>query len=847
MKQFVCSLLFVLLPAFVFAGVLKGKVVDETGAVMPYATVFVDGTTNGVTANGNGDYELVMGPGLYKVICQFIGYKQTSYNVNIVGNETIEHKFVLKSLNLEMKEVVVLASAEDPAYAIIRSAIKRRKFHLSQVKSFQSAIYLKGVMRSRAMPGKFMGEKIQAPELGVDSNGKGVLYLTEEDADYYSDGDKERTIIHSVHESGNKSGLGFSQFPSVITFYENNVSIFGRSSRGFISPISDNALNYYKYKLVGEFKEGGHTIYKIDVKQKRAYEPCFNGTIYIVDTEFAIHSLNMTLAKQSGMDMLDTLKVDQLFLPLEADKWVIKSQVLYFTVKIMSFDVTASLVTVYNNQRVNIPIPDSVFAGRVVSSYDKTANKKDSTYWVNRPIPLEKDEKKDFVVKDSINKIVTSPAYTDSVRRKENKLKIIGLILTGNTWNSKQYRNSYTINPVVVSLVGDNMLNYNIVEGFSLAPKLSWRHMIDTGKNLYGDLAVRYGFSNTHLNGIARLYQINRDRTWLTRMWLYGVEGGKYVFQYNADNPVMPLLNTYAALFFRQNDIKLYERWDASAYLSRNYGNGFNWYVKASYQQRIPLVNSTDFSIIKGNQDGFTSNLPPRLAAIASPWEQHEAVVLHASLSYKPGITYTQFPDYKSPNNSSWPRLTLSYDKGVPDVLKSKVDYDKWRFSIRDGVSLRLLGSLQYNFAVGGFLNTNYVAIPDLMHITGDRGIGYAAPYLQSFQFAQYYDFSNKADFYTEAHVEYHLNGLLSNKIPLLRQARYYLLFGGNAFYVNNNFYYTEAFVGIDNIGWKLFRILRVDFVQSWDSYKGHNSGIRFGLNFPGASVSRNNPTRGEW
>ena len=160
---------------------------------------------------------------------------------------------------------------------------------------------------------------------------------------------------------------------------------------------------------------------------------------------------------------------------------------------------------------------------------------------------------------------------------------------------------------------------------------------------------------------------------------------------------------------------------------------------------------------------------------------------------------------------------------------------------------MKLFGELKYNIGIGGFLNSNYVAVPDLMHLYGDRGIGYAAPYLQSFQFAQYYDFSNKEPIYGEAHLEYHLNGLLSNKIPLLRQARYYLVMGGNAFYARQSDYYTEAFIGIDNIGWKLVRVLRVDFVQSWDSYMGHNSGIRFGLSIPAVTTARNNATHSEW
>jgi hypothetical protein len=849
MKNCHLPLLFLLLfPGYLIAGVLKGKVTDDKGAKLPYATIYVEGTTIGVNANGNGDFELTMAPGLYKVVCQYIGYKQSSYNLSFTGDETIEHTFVLKDQSLEMKEVVVHANSEDPAYAIIRNAIKKRKYHLEQVRSFQTSIYLKGVIRSRKLPEKFLGQKVKDEETVVDTAGKGVLYLTEEDADYYSRDGEQKTVIHTVHESGNKSGLGFSRLPHVITFYDNNVNLIGSQTRGFISPVSDNALLYYRYKLLGEFKEQGNTIYKIRVIQKRAFEPCFNGDIYIVDGEWAIHSLNLLLLKTSGMDVFDTMRVDQLFLPINNDNWVIKSQVQYFTINMFGFDATANFVTVYNNQKVNEPIPDSVFAGKVVSSYDKTATKKDTAYWHEaRPIPLEKDEIHDFIVKDSLFQKLTSPEHLDSMRRKDNKLKPIKLLTDGYFYATKKFKNTFKLNSLLLGLSTDNMVNYNIVEGFNLAPKIHWQHLVDTGKYLIGDAAVRYGFNNTHFNAVGRLYYLLRDRAFLNRAWLFGVEGGKYVYQYNPENPVIPWYNTYSDLFSRQNDLKIYERTEVTGFLRRNYGDGVSWSLKASYQQRLPLQNTTNFSFIKGGYDGYTSNTPPHLLATATAWERHEAALIFASVSYKPGITFTEYPDYKMANVSNWPRLTVNYDKGIPGILNSKSDFDKWRVSVADEVDLKLLGEIKYNFAVGGFLNTTYVAIPDLMHLYGNRGIGLASPYLESFQFAQYYDFSNKERLYWEGHAEYHLKGLISNKIPLLRQARYYLLFGGNAFYASPTDFYTEAFVGIDNVGWKLVRLLRIDFVQSWDSYKGSNSGIRLGINIPGISSPRNNPTQSEW
>ncbi len=842
------TLLLLLSPVYLMAGIVKGKVTDENGNKLPNATIYVEGTTIGVNSNGNGDYEINLNPGLYKLVCQYVGYKQSSYNASVSGTETLTHTFVLKEQTLEMKEVVIYANAEDPAYAIIRNAIKKRQFHLDQIKSFQTSIYLKGVVRSRKMPEKFMGKKVRDEETVVDSVGKGVLFLTEEDADYYTDGKRSKTVIHSVHESGNSAGVGFSRFPSVITFYENNVDIFGKANRGFISPISENALFYYKYKLIGEFKEQGRTIYKIQVIRKRDYEPCFSGFIYIADEDFAIHSLNMTLAKQAGMDLFDTLRVDQLFLPVKKDNWVIKSQVMYFTINAFGFDVTASGVTVYNNQKINIPIPDSVFADKVTSVYDKIANKKDTGYWKDaRPIPLEADEIKDFKVKDSLSKKLADPKVIDSLRRKRNKPSVFGFLTDGYSFASKKNKNIYSTNSLLLGLYSDNIVNYNIVEGFNIAPKINLRRMVDTGKTLYADVAVRYGFSNTHLNGIGRVYYLKQDRKFMSSYWAAGVEGGKYVFQYNPDNPVLQWFNTYSDLLYRQNDLKIYERIDMSAFYRRNYGNGLSWFLKASYQQRIPLTNTTTYSFVKGDLEGYSNNLPAHLAATATTWEKHDAAIVNATISYKPGVTYTQYPDYKVANGSSWPRLSLNYVKGIPGIANSKTDFDKWKLSISDEVDLNLFGSIKYNFATGGFLNTRYVSIPDLMHLYGNRGIGFISPYLQSFQFAQYYQFSNKQEHYAEGHVEYHLKGLISNKIPLLRQARYYLLFGGNAFYANDNAYYTEAFVGIDNIGWKLIRLLRVDFVQSWDSFQGRNSGIRFGLTLPGSSQLKTNMSQSEW
>jgi hypothetical protein len=836
MQKFSSLLLLMIFPFAAFAGIVKGKVTDDKGEALPFAIVFVKGSTAGTSANANGEYQLNLNPGTYQLTGQYIGYRQTVHSITVKGDEIIQKDFKLKEQALEMKEVTI--KDEDPAYYIIRETIKRRKFHLTQVESFQTSIYMKGVLRNREFkPGGMIklisgaDEKEIKSEMGVDSNGKAVLYLVEEKADYYADGEKRKTIIRSVKESGNPTGLGFSQIPSVISFYQNNINIIGGvNPRGFVSPVSENALNYYKYVYQGEFKENGHTVNKIKVTPKRLYEPLFEGTIYISEGDWAIHSLNLQATKRNALDMLDTMRIEQEFLPLGKDVWVVKSQVIYPTLGILGFNVAGYFVTVYDNQKVNQPIPDSIFADKIVSIYDKEANKKDSSYWKEeRPIPLEEDEVKDYVVKDSINAKYSDPVYLDSMRRRGNKFSFSGMLLSGYDFDTKHYKNSFGINSLIGIVPGQKgMLNFNTVEGINISPRIYWEHNIDTGDNITAEVAARYGISNQHFNAIAGIVYKHENKEWRGRNWQIGIDGGSYVFQYNPDNPIYPTYNTISTILYRKNHMKIYERMQAGIFLSRNYGNGFSWKAQASYQERFPLFNTTSYSWAGAEVLPITDNIPTQLRSAI--WQQHQAVIAKAGLAYKPGFTYTQYPDYKVANGSRWPTFYADYEKGITGLLGSDVDFDKWMLGVNDHFRMKLMGELKYNIAAGGFVNANAVGSPDMIHLNGNQLI-LASPYVSSFQNLPYYAHSNTESLYGEAHVEWALQGLLTNKIPLLRQLQWYLILGTNTFYASNNNYYTEAFVSIDNIGYKMFRLFRVDFVQSWDSYKAKPSfAVRIGL-----------------
>ena len=269
--------------------------------------------------------------------------------------------------------------------------------------------------------------------------------------------------------------------------------------------------------------------------------------------------------------------------------------------------------------------------------------------------------------------------------------------------------------------------------------------------------------------------------------------------------------------------MKIYQNYFGELLYTRRLDNGLRIQVNARYEDRLPLNNTTDYSLIKYKDRVFTPNYP--FEQLSGPFPRHQAVLTGIDLQYQPGQRYVEYPDRKVPMGSKYPTLALNYQKGWHDILGSDVDFDKWQFSIWDGLDFRLKGLLRYRFDVGGFLNTHQVFIQDYRHFNGNQ-TAIASKYLNSFQLAPYYANSTAEKFYASGHIEHHFNGLLTNKIPLFRRLNWYLVGGSNAFYVNRNNNYVEVFGGLENI----FKLFRVDMVASYLNGHYSQTGVRIGL-----------------
>lgn len=811
MRKLPLLLLLIIHCLTAFAGRITGTVTDDKGQVLPHASILVKGTTQGTTANKDGTYFLQLEAGTYTIVAQYVGYSRQEKTITI-GSSDIICNFQLTIQQLTLKEVTVTPGAEDPAYEIIRQAIKKRPFYLNQLDRFQCEVYIKGQFQLRDYPKKFLGEKVDFED--GDTSKQKMLYLSETLARYsVQKPAKSKIEVLSTRVSGQCDGFGLST-PQILSFYENNIQIGGLNPRGFVSPIAGSALNFYRYQYEGSFVEEGREINRIRVIPKRRYEPLFSGFINITEGDWRIHSLNLQLTKASQMEILDTLNIEQLYVPLNNDVWVIKTQVIYPAVKLFGFDAFGSFVNIYAKFDIDPPLAARFFNNTFLKIYEGS-NKKPADYWDSiRPVPLQTEEIADYHKKDSLELAHQDPHYLDSMDRRRNKLRPIGLIVTGQSFNHEKKRETFYINPLLKSVA------YNTVEGWSGTIGGRYTKRLDTltysRRAIRIEPAVRYGFNNRHLNA-SGAFTYTAGQKYYTS---FSVSGGKWIYQFNNANPITQFSNTIRTWLFERNYAKFYEAWFGNIHYTKAVGAGLRLSGDLKYEDRIPLENTSWYSFGNRKLVEFTPNYPEEI--MTENFKRHQALVASLGITWQPGTQYIEYPDRIVNAGSRLPVFTFNYYQGLHNVLGSDVDFSKWRFDITDNLNLKLLGNFRYRVAAGGFFNTNSVAVIDYTHFNGNQILA-AAEYLNGFQLLPYYKYSNKERWYAEAHVEHHFKGLLTNKIPLFRKLNWYLVTGANAFYVNKDRKYLEVFGGLDNI----FKILRIDLVFGFEEGLAAHRGLR--------------------
>lgn len=807
---FICGVLF---PALAFAQQLEvtGVITDAGGKRLPFASVSVQKTTLGTLANENGFYRLRLNAGLHALVYSFIGQQQSSINVNLTQDTAFNvqlspEKYVLKTVS---------KTGIDPAYAIIRKAIAKRRFYLKNVDSYSCNVYLKGVQKLLSGPKRFLGDSV-IKALSLTKNGSSIIYQSEANSQFnFARPHNIKEILIASHAAGDHPGVAFNRaFDIQTNFYKNLIHWDALSNRSFVSPIASYAMGFYRYKLVGSFTENNQLVYKIAVIAKRKSDPSFNGFIYIADGSWNIYSIDLRLYKLANISFVDSLQLTQQFVKVDTNAWQPSFTRFKFRGKFLGFVFGGYYEGVYSDYKVNPGFPADFF-NRQVMEIPKEAFKRDSTYWKDkRPVPLTRQEEIYYLNKDSLGNKRQSVKYLDSAKKTNNHFLFIPWILNGYTIKSLQGRQTFNIQSP------KDIVFYNSVErwGINLAPR--YKRFAANGKTLEIRPIIRYSFARELLNvNVYASYRYNPQK----QASIYGKLGTDFL-DLNNSGTVSLFINTLSTLFTEHNLLKLYQSKFIQGGTQGEVENGILLNGFLEYADRRSLNNfykdSTQVTPILRNGIREQSNNPLDPGSDLPLFPRYRSLSFSGSATFTFHQEYTLRPDGKYIEPSIYPRLRVNYRKGFP-VFGSTVNYDFLSVDIfQDRLRMGIYGYSSYFFSAGSFLNYKTLYYPDYKQFRGGQPFVFDSS-LGSFHYLNYYVYSTNRD-YLEGHFEHNFGGYFLNRMPFIRKLRLEEIVGGSFLTQRLQSNYHEFYFGIKKL------LIRFDYGFAFDGNHKIYQGFRY-------------------
>lgn len=856
------------IPIFSNAQGIKGKVTTIEGEPLAYASVYVRNLEDGVPTNENGLYEFRLRPGFYDVIVQFLGYKSQLETVE-VREDWVELDFSLESQVYNLSEVEVRSGGEDPALTIMRKAISKAKYHRLQLQQYATTVYLKGTGQLTDAP-FFMKKTLEKEGLKLNEayTSESVSRIT------FTLPDEVEEKVISIRTNGNNQGTSPAPYIQT-TFYQEKIN-------GIISPLSRQAFQYYKFNYEGSFFDQNVMVSKIKVTPRSRGERVFEGYIYIIEDLWAIHSLNLQTSLM-GFEIQAT----QQYAPVAENVWMPLTHIYRFGGKFFGFEGEFKYLASTREYVVTLN-PDLAFVPEIIdekvqdvpeaaAKFDKTtsaleqlskeqpttrkeyrkllneyekeslkeqsepdviseryysidsmAKKRDLSYWDSiRPVPLTSLEIQGYDRDDSLATIEAAKvSEVDSVAKKaRSKFKPLDF-MNGSSYSfgkgvSIGFKQNWT------------KVSFNTVEGWKVGMGLFYRKYQETKladsvtvqrKSFNIEPELRYGFSSDRFYGKV-------DFRWSNTLPIsgttFGVESGRYIYQFNGGNPINEQVNAIYSLLLRQNFMKLHEQDFIRAYWSHRVDYGFTYRVNMTYAERRELFNNSDYSFYNKPERVYSSNRPENLETDDDTFSNHELLKLNASLEWRPGIRYGIRNGRKYPITDRSPLITLNYDKAFGGVLNSPnaADFDHLEVGVEHSYSFGVSGKLDFNISAGTFLSNDQVYFQDFKHFGGNRTIFSNFGPASNYRFMDYYKYSTNSN-YISGIAHYQFRKFLLTQLPMLRFSGVRENIFINYLKTENSPHYTEIGYSLDN----LFRIFRLELGVAFENGKYLRSRPLFGV-----------------
>ncbi|SHI32142.1 CarboxypepD_reg-like domain-containing protein [Hymenobacter daecheongensis DSM 21074] len=886
MPRFLLIFLLLVAAAQTRAGIVRGRIQDPQAEALPFANIAVRGSATSTASNEQGRYQLRLEAGTYELVYQYVGFRPRMETVRVAGGDTATVLDVtLTPENYKLGEVVVRGTDKDPAYTIMQQAINWRRYHRAEVAAFSARMYIKAVFRLTDVPGKVMGLFKVGPDIKP-----GIVYLSESVSDltFRQPGQLQERMISS-RVSGSSKGFSFNRASKSFNFYDNLLQS-GFAERGFVSPVAQNAMLFYRYELVGTTVQNGITIDKIRVTPRHRIDPAFSGYVYIAeDGTWRLHSLDLSLNADAGIEYVDKMRVEVLYAPAPGhpQAWIVQSQKVYMNGEGFGFKGNGSINAVLSNYRVKptYAAPPVVAAAPPAAAPDEPVHRatvaqvrrqqpqlRAATRGIRREARTLGQEQPATAATPGGEAVASLPkgeimriekganerdaAYWNEVRpiplsdeeTKDYRVKDSVEVIH----KSKPYQDSldhirnkpglaallltgYTFSRsfekrfISVAPLTTALL-YNTVEGTVINASATLIQRYEDRRNYLLIPTLRYGFASQRLSPGLRGFYTYRPESF-SRV---GFAVGRFILDFdpaaNFQQTVIntPDINTTYTLLSNRNYAKYYQQDGLELNYRTELTNGLMLTVSGAYADRRELQNTTIKLLRDVPGRAFTPNQPVAAERPAGTgFGRSQATTLAAELVWQPGQQYITRPDGKfNLRNTHYPRLALGVRQAFRGVLGSDVRYTRLELGVRKEFALGLFGDTQLDATAGTYAGRPDLTFIDYRHFSGNRTV-LVVDFDRQFQLLDYYRYST-ARRYLEGHFSHHFNGFFLNKVPALRQLRWQEVATLNYLHTPAAGHYVELGAGIEHI----FKSLRVDYFTALQSGQRLSSGVRVGVKF---------------
>ncbi|RTQ53721.1 carboxypeptidase-like regulatory domain-containing protein [Hymenobacter gummosus] len=790
---------------------LQGRVTDAaTGAAVPFASVYVKGTTAGTTAADDGRYELQIPPGADSVTASAMGYRPLSGRITRQLVQRID--LALPSAAQQLGEVVI-RSTENPAYAILRKVQQHKKQNdKARLDAFEFDSYNRIEVSLSDISDRLARRKVirdmasvasAAGEMERNAAGKPTvpLFASEVMSRYFvrhrPNREREEIKHSQLHGVAPRDGTLLSQVLGSsfqdYDFYPNWQVVMGKD---FISPIADGWRITYDYDLEDTVQIGPNKCYQLNVFPRRAQDLAFTGRIWITTDSYALRRVDLSVDPKANINFVDQIRVYQDLTPSAAGPWLPQRTRVVVGMKptpkqtglLVRFTTVNSGFDVEHPHE--LPFYDQPFAAAT------DALKTEPEFWQqNRPDTLSAQEARTMTVLDSVGKLPSVRTF----------LEVADLVVNG--YQPLGPRERVELGPLLNSYNWNNVEGSRLRVGLRTTPALS-RDWLAQGYLAYGtrDGEFKYGLSADRIV----------DRTHWTVLSASHSHDLDLVALLDNDRALESPLFEMAARFGNIKPLLPLWRDVTSISAQTDLFHNFTQKVTLRHQRFDPTYN---FAYYTGSEQ-----VPG--APTAHRFNLSELVL---ESRYAPDEQWLQHQNHRTAiGDKKWPVFTFRYTLGVPGVLGSDFRYHKFNLGVAQRVQLGQLGRTEYILDAGYIPST--VPYPVLKAHLGNESPIFTT---NAYNLMGYFEFVS--DRYASLHVEHYFEGLLINAVPLLKKLDWRLVASGNVLYGGlraantlttpavdayglptptyrglGRAPYAEVGYGVENI----FKFIRVDFVH---------------------------------